>query len=461
MAAYETQARLLRVWRTAIAGYTQAEVAEYLSNNVAEYPSTNKATISMWEHAKRGLTFEALNALDDFYDAAGALADMAQALGSPFGLPPRRPWVRYPTGAFRTGWALLRPTPGRGRIGARFSWGPLSFRIDQPCRDEGILLELPVAVTDVVVAVRLDEPGWVDFGRGRAHAELGIPILRVPASPELAIAEPVPAGLVSPALAHRFETDPVFASAVLELFDARPDLVRLACAARPARGPHDEVLVVDRAYPDTAVPRFDAKGYRRLRNARCLTLNDAAARATDLLPDELVSADRIRRFERGAKPQARQLRARLDQVYEAGGHTCNERVDVKNYRSPFTVTFPRYWVGPVWFTFTSDRQIRTDAVIHRGNSRKRLVVVSGASVSSNRASVDDSEPFTVEIPYGWSVTAGLGARPAAPELHLPGRRLNGHDPLGPGGEVHDDLLSLFERRRKQFEELVLRHAVRV
>jgi hypothetical protein len=61
------------------------------------------------------------------------------------------------------------------------------------------------------------------------------------------------------------------------------------------------------------------------------------------------------------------------------------------------------------------------------------------------------------VPYGWTVTAGLGARPAAPELRLPGRRPNGHDPLGPGGEVHDDLLSLFERRRKQFEQLVLRH----
>jgi transcriptional regulator with XRE-family HTH domain len=450
MAAYASQARLLRVWRTDIARWTQAEVAEYLSENVAEYPSTNKATISMWERARRGLTFEALYALDDCYQAAGALADMAQALGTPFGLPARRSWVRYPSGAYGTGWALLRPTAGHGRIDARLTWGPLSFRIAEPCGDEGILLQLPLSAPDVVIAVHLDEPGWVDFGRGRAHVELGIPVHDVPASPALAVDGPVPPGLVSAGLADRLAGDPDLAEALLELFGARPDLARQAFAAGPATDADGELLIVDRPHPDGAVPRFTGEQYRTLRNGRCFTLSDAAAKATALLPQEPVSADRIRRFERGATPQAEQLRARLDHVYDAGGHTCNERVGVPSYRAPFTVTFPRYWVGPVWFAFSSDRYASGPVVIHRRGVQQRLLVVSGASVTSTRVAVDDTDPFTIECRYGWRVTAGMGARPAAPEIRLPLRDLG----KAPGGEIHDDLLSLFGKTRKDLESLL-------
>jgi len=453
MAAYASQARLLRVWRTEIAGWTQAEVAEYLSENVAEYPSTNKATISMWEHARRGLTFEALYALDDCYEAGGALADMAQALGTPFGLPARRSWVRYPSGAYGTGWALLRPADGRRRIDARFAWGPLSFRIAEPCGEEGILLQLPISAPDVVIAVRLDEPGWVDYGRGLAPHELGIPVHDVPGSPVLALDGPVPSGLVSAGLADRFERDDDFAAAVLELFEARPELARQAIAAGPDSGAEREVLVVNQPHSDSTAPRFTGKQYRTLRNGRCFTLSDTATYATALLPDEPVSADRIRRFERGAKPQAKQLRARLDRVYDAGGHTCNESTGVTSYRSPFTVTFPRYWIGPVWFAFNADRDASAHIAIQRRGVRQRLRVVSGASVTSTRVTVDDNEPFTIECPYGWRVTAGLGARPTAPELHLPAR-CGGGLGNGPGEDMHDDLLSLFGKARKDLEPLL-------
>jgi hypothetical protein len=425
-------------------------VAEYLSENVPEYASTNKATISMWEHAKRGLTFEALDALDECYGAAGALADMAQALGTPFGLPPRRSWVRYPSGAFGTGWALLRPRPGHGRIDAGFGWGPIGFRIAEPCDDTGVLLQLPISAPDVVIGVRLDEPGWVDFGRGAAHAELGIPVHHVPESPVLEVDRPLPPGLVSAGFADRFARDRGFAEAVLRLFDARTDLAQPAFAAGPARNGVSDVLTVRRPYPASAVPAFTGEQYRTLRNGRCLTLSDAAAEATALLPEEPVSADRIRRFERGARPQARHLRARLDHIYDAGGHTCNERVEIRDYRPPFTVRFPRYWVGPVWFAFTSDHHVSGRVLIGRGAARQRLVVVPGASVTGTRVSVDDTDTFTVDCPYGWTVTAGMGARPAAPELHLPTRLPAG----GPTGEVHDDLLSLFSRSRKDLEPLL-------
>jgi hypothetical protein len=446
MAAYASQARLLRVWRTDIAGVTQAEVAEYLSENVAEYPSTNKATISMWEHARRGLTFEALHALDDCYEAGGALADMAQALGTPFGLPARRSWVRYPSGAFGTGWALLRPAGGRRRIDARLSWGPLSFRLAETCGDEGILLQLPISAPDVVISVRLDEPGWVDFGRGRAPHALGIPVHEVPESPALALDGPVPRGLIPPGLVARFADDPGFAAAVLSLFAARPELARQAFSAdRPGAAERD-VLVVDRPHPDGAVPRFTGEHYRTLRNSRCFTLSDTADHATALWPDEPVSADRIRRFERGATPQARQLRARLDSVYDAGGYTCNEQVGVSSYRSPFTVTFPRYWIGPVWFAFASDRGGRAPVTLQRRGIRQQLVVVAGASVASTKTSVDDNEPFVVECPYGWRLTAGMGARPAAPEIRFPTR--------SGGDEVNDDLLSLYGFTHKDLEPLL-------
>ncbi|HEV7762175.1 MAG TPA: helix-turn-helix transcriptional regulator [Acidimicrobiales bacterium] len=444
MAAYESQARLLRVWRTDIAGLRQAEVAELLS--------TNKATVSMWEHAKRGITFEALNALDDRYDAGGALADMAQALGTPAGLPPRRTWTRYPSGAYGTGWAWLRPGPGQDRVDATLTWGPIPLACSQPCDAQGILLQFPIAAPDVVVTIRLAEPGWVDFGRSEAAPELGIPVHAVPSSPALTLGDVMPAGLVSPRLAQRFDCHPAFAAAISRFFGARPDLVRRAFAARPSLTDAPGGLTVDRPHDDRAVPCFTNEQYRALRHGRCLTLADAAALATKLLPDEPVSADRVRRFERGATPQARQLRARLDHVYEAGGYTCNEPVHVKDYRPPFTVTFPRYWVGPVWFAFGSDGRAPTEVRVRHGGVHQDLVVVPGASVACTRPRPDD-DAFRIELPYGWRVTAGLGARPDAPEIRFATPAVGGRDDPTPR-HVHDDLLSLFGRTPKELEHLL-------
>jgi hypothetical protein len=252
----------------------------------------------------------------------------------------------------------------------------------------------------------------VDFGRGRARPELGIPVHRV-----------------------------------------APRQVRVEGQGRPAPGTAGDVLVVDRPHPAGAVPRFTGAQYRTLRNGRCMTLSDTAEMASALLPGEPVSADRIRRFERGAEPQARQLRSRLDHLYNAGGHTCNERVAVPNYRSPFTVTFPRYWVGPVWFAFASDQHASAEVVVQRRQARQRLVVVPGASVTSTRATAGDTDPFTITCPYGWTVTAGMGARPGAPEIRLAtGATGNGRD--GSSGHARDDILGLLGQTRQEAEPLL-------
>jgi hypothetical protein len=459
MAAYQAQARLLRVWRTDIARLKQADVAKDLG--------TNKATVSMWEHARRGITFEALDALDECYGADGALSDMAQALGTPAGLPSRRVWTRYPTGSYGTGWAWLRPDPGRhpgsdpaavdhiDHIDATLQWGPLSFRWSSPCDEGGVLLQLPIAAPDVVISVRLDEPGWVDFGRSQAAPELDIPVHEVPASPLLTLDGPLPRDLVAPRLARRFARQRGFAEAVQDLFGCRPDLVRQAFAVRSAEPEAAEVLTVDRPHPhapDTGFAGctgFTGPEYRRLRHGRCLTLADAAARATALLPGEPVTADQIRRFERGARPQARLLRSRLDHIYDAGGSTCDERIPIGGYRSPFRITFPNFWIGQVWFAFDADGTAPAKITMHRGAAHRDLVVVPGASVTCARAS-DDRDPVVVECPYGWTVTAGLGARPDAPSLRLDA-------PRNPGpNDVDEDLLSLFGRNRKDIAHLVQR-----
>jgi hypothetical protein len=468
MPAYVAQANLLRVWRTDIAGLKQADVADYLG--------TNKATVSMWENARRGITFAALHALDECYGADGALSDMAQALGTPAGLPARRAWTRYPSGSYGTGWVWLRPEPGGGSLDATLAWGPLSFRWSSPCDDRGVLLQLPITAPDVVVAVVLDAPGWVDFGRSHARPQLGIPVHEVPGSPRLSLDGRLPPDLVGPRLARRFTCERAFAAAVEDLFGCRPDLVRQAFAV-PSRAPAPaEPLTVDRPYATATGPGpcgsagssgssgpsvsagscgsrgFSGADYRRLRHGRCLTLADAAGRATALLPDEPVTPDQIRRFERGARPQARLLRSRLDHVYEAGGSTCDERIPIGSYRSPFKVTFPSYWAGPVWFAFDADGDAPARIGLHCGASHQELLVVPGASVTCERCA-DEHDPVVVVCPYGWTVTAGLGARPDAPSLRSP--RFDA--PVAPGpDEVDDDLLSLFGRTRKDVEDLLQR-----
>lgn len=383
--AHAELGELVRTWRRE-SGLSLSAVAARLH--------TVKAAISHYEWAKREITFETMKALDDVYDAGGALFDMAQALGTPFALPPRERWVFHPetarpavaahfgAGHARSRWVLLRSHPGDCRLDAKLSWGPIAFDISVPCDDDGVFVQGPAGPRPVTVSVRLRTPGWVDQGRGLAPAHLGRPVLAQPCDPRFRVT-------------------------------AAP----IAVEQRPA-GVKDGVglLSITTAY-EALRPRFTGEDYHRLREGRCFVLEDVAAWATALLPSAPVTVDTIRRLERGKAPRCLFLRSRLDVVYEAGGYATDEAVDVRGARERFELRFPEFWVGPVWFEFLSETQQWADAHVRHGVNEQAIRVVPGACVVDERRR-RDSESYVIKCPLGWRVRAGLGARQGAPAIDL-------------------------------------------
>lgn len=356
MPGYPLQAWLLRVWRTEIANLTQHQVASSVY--------VKKNTISMWERAERGLTFAHLHALDRCYDAGGALADVALAMGTPSGLPPRRSWVHNPQGPSGPVWAWCRPMPGHQHLSLQMRWGTRAFRCSSACDDRGLFLWSPVSVPHPPLGVDLAEPGWVDFGRGTIPDELGIPVFDVSC--------PAEQGLT---------------------------------ADRAADGP----MPVEITQP------FTAAQWRALRECRCLSRRAAVGEATALMPDEPVTDDQLHELERGAQPRARYLRSRLDLLYRADGHTGIEAVKPTVGRRGITVTFPSWWVGPVWFSFVAKHDQPANVEVHRDATYKPLEVTSGSTVTC-RKPTDEPVPFRLLCPPSWAMTAGMGMHPAASDI---------------------------------------------
>lgn len=383
--AHKELGELVRAWRRA-SGLSLATVAVRLH--------TGKAAVSQYESAKREITFETMKALDDLYGAGGGLFDMAQALGAPSALPARESWVfhretarpgvaaHFGEGHAPCQWYLLRSRPGHGRVEGTLSRGPTTFDLSVPCDDGGVFVQLPARPRPATVAVRLHAAGWVDQGRGQAPGHLGRPVVTLPSDPRL-----------------RMRVTPTVPDAGL-------------AGVREGAG----LLSIATPY-DATVSRFTGEGYRRLREGRCYILEDVARWATKLLPTARVGADTIRRLEQGKASRCRFLRSRLDVVYEAGGYTTDETVDVHGSRERFEVHFPQFWVGPVWLEFHSETQPWANVHLRHGAHVEAVRVVPGACVVDERRR-RDAEPYVVKCPLGWTVRAGLGARPAAPAVDL-------------------------------------------
>ena len=74
--------------------------------------------------------------------------------------------------------------------------------------------------------------------------------------------------------------------------------------------------------------RWTGEQYTRLRDARGLTLRDAADLASRHGPTlPAVTKDHLHRLEQGSLPRVPQLLERIDMVYRADGRSCTAQVD--------------------------------------------------------------------------------------------------------------------------------------
>ncbi len=149
---------LLRPWRTEVGRLSQPALARRIA--------VSESAVSMWENGRRRPDFDQLVALDGLYRADGALVDLALALGTLEGLPPRHTWAHNPQGPSGPHWAWLRPMRGAGQIWAWLRWGAFGMECKAPCDGRGVFVTVSTSMPNPAAWFHFREPGWVDFGRG-------------------------------------------------------------------------------------------------------------------------------------------------------------------------------------------------------------------------------------------------------------------------------------------------------
>lgn len=445
--------RLLGTWRRRVAGLTQTASAGRLD------PPPATGALSMWEHGRRRPSWRRLGELDAAYGAGGALVDIAAALDTPQGLPSRRVWTHNFSDEGGPVWAWLRPATA-GRLQAVLRWGAFGLDLRERCTARGLFVTVPTSMRNPAAWVILRAPGWVDFGRGRPPAALGIPIIEALDHATVTDGPHSAAGLVSRAVSERYRSDAAFATEVQRLFGARPDIVDRVFSTSTG---WQQILDVGpaparrgrRAGAQTLPSAtFSGAQYTALRVARHMSLREVADAATALQPDIPVSDDHVRRLEGSGAPRLPRLRSRLDAIYRADGRTCTETITPR--RDPtiggrWVLEFPGYWVGPVWLQVDGPAGATADVVLEWEDSYLPLRVHPGRLLTCRRAH-RAAPPARLSLPAEWTLSAaGVGAREHAVDINWGWYGLDAEADSTP---VHERFLALFGRTLDELHEAI-------
>jgi len=405
---------LLVRWRNDVVNLPAVAVAASLG--------VARSALSNWESGRRSPDADALASLDRVFGAGGALVGIASAIGSPQGLPARTIWWHNFPASGGPVWAWVRPGAPGARCGITAQWGVLGIRLDRRLDQRGLILSLPVSVSNPPLRFELDTPGWVDFGPGRIPRSLGIPSVS-------AAAHLRPMGL---------EQDPTFAIfasrlrplihspwlnqmtdrlGIARLCDESTEATNSISLAGSGGAPANLSVGSGNDMHETCERpvRWAGAAHRRLREARGLSRAEVAARASALMPDAPVSDDQVHLLESGGHPRVQYLSSRLDVVYRADGQTGLDTVPVALEGGRATVSFPWWWVGPVWIGFTGPGHLAAVSLVWPP-WRQQLHLEPGTRVIT-RKPPGPTLPLAVEVPAGWTVTAGLGYRSDARDVN--------------------------------------------
>jgi transcriptional regulator with XRE-family HTH domain len=422
----ESPGDLLRAWRLE-QGLTQADVASLL------YVST--AAVSGWETGVRGIPRDALQALDEEYDAAGCLVDMVRAIGTPQGYQvltegrleprPHRYWPHVFTDTPGPVWVWIRPA-ATGSVDGLMHAGPNRLRIAPGDPAPGGLF-VTFGEWDPLWAIQvaLDASGWVDFGRGElpAWVEKEVRVLRGESNLELVGRDPREMDYLVGKVRELDRGDP----------DALPDRMRelvgdeLWARHAPHWGegvgpPGVQLRDIDDGPRSQVASTGQRDLHRRLRQARGFSRSEVAATITGLLQRsaERVSDDQIYNYESGRRSRVRHLGALLDVVYDGGGWTCFEPIPVHRILpGRFTVEFPSWWIGPVSVrvgqatsaTTSTDPDVGSVRLESNRWQNERMLGPQRQAFTFLRVVRDG--PLHVSVPPGRGVRAFLGHDPLA------------------------------------------------
>ena len=166
----DSRGAVLLRWREAN-GLKQASIARALPIPGAD------STISQWESGRSagGPSQPQVEALDARFAAAGCIADMYAAVQTPAGLDADQDWFHNFQGTSGPCWGWVRTSEAMTVTGFMDA-GPFRLDLEVPPAD-GVFIQAYGFASNPAVHVRLDAPGWVDFGRGKIPAGLGVPIV--------------------------------------------------------------------------------------------------------------------------------------------------------------------------------------------------------------------------------------------------------------------------------------------
>ena len=424
---------MLRAWRDHV-GMSAIDLARTIP--------VQKATISMWEGGDRAR--RAAASIDTVQTIGRrlrltehlltAMTDLWRAAGSVEALPPRTDWAHNFQPPSGPAWAWLRPSAGCTTLAASFWWGePLQGRLDAVVSPHGVVVQLPTSVSNPPLQIILEQPGWVDFGRGMVPPD---------------VADRLGIGLIisSKLMGHRAPTDPPLSDhdeRLIQPWFARARALadehgltwaliapHLGYAARRERktrpldvATSEPAVAVDGAGMIVSQLLITPEQVRRLRDACGLSRDKAAAEATELDSDRTVSSKMVEGIEaHGRTPEGVHLISRLDLVYRADGRIGTDRTFSSWSALPgkagrYDVRFPEYWHGPVWLQVRGPTPEALALVeLTWGLWGRRQHVKSGAVLSTRKATTG-MPALQVRLPSGWKATAGTGYVPAAADIN--------------------------------------------
>ncbi|RAO02161.1 hypothetical protein LAH08_02387 [Micromonospora noduli] len=404
---------LLRWWRT--------EQSELSLEELARSIGVSPATMHNWETGQTdGPSLQQLAMLDDRLGQGEVLHGLVVALRTPDAHDATPRWWRNFQGESRPCWAWLRVAGTQLGV-ARIDAGP--FRLDcvVPAGD-GVFVQAYAFASNPAVTVELDRAGWVDFGYGVLPADIGTDIVDAVNfaiigprdSPDHALAEASRAWLPS-----KFGQDRWF-DTMKRRFGQRVEVARHAMSAAVKAAVSTGVDVSSTDASRDAVPRhWGGDRYRRLRVARGLSLSELAQLASEQdLGLPVVTKDHLHRLEHGSTPRVPQLVERLDTALGADGRTCTVEVtSVQNVDRGVEITFPSYWIGPIWVQFLqSGKPPEHRARLIWSPWHKNLKLCDGVVVTTRRSEPSNA-PLRIDLTAGWSVRAGVGVHPRAVDVN--------------------------------------------
>jgi len=490
---FEGPGPLVRAWRLQYGRccgrtVTQSDVANALGDGVKD------GTFKAFEEGRRPLSrvttqsfLEVVAKLDAYFEAGHVLYDLVAALDTPKAFTePRSEWrhnysldavdarpvfkpARRVNGVLELDgqaepawrvrdpvWAWIRPAEALGggeltKVRGQVTWGPLTLRIEAECGPNGVFVTCPTSSPHPAARVQLDEPGWVDFGRGQLppawmggsdqsglnawSAWTGCSVVR-PTAALLAVGKICAmVAVVGNELGRRGGGREALAQHLKSLVAGAAHLVNVVAAATGREDP-DVIDATGDPLPEgaTHADRVDARFGKRqkdFRDARHISQAEAAKVAQELLSahhllgDRKVTKDMIQAYEEGTSvPRNRLLLAALDRLYGADGSTCFVEVTATRFESRGTsasdlqlwqVAFPSFWVGPVCLVAHSPSADSGDTgrLGLRWDAWANDLLVRHGKAISTRQDEPGGPPLQVLLEPGWQLLAFVGEHPAA------------------------------------------------